>query len=57
MVDWSDGADTGINYFKAVDNVRIVGLQIGQFIRFVGINPKNVYCIGHSLGINHHYLI
>ena len=35
MVDWSDGADTGINYYKAVNNVRTVGLQIGQFINIV----------------------
>ncbi len=50
MVDWSDGADTGINYYKAVNNVRTVGSQIAQFIRFVGINPRTVHCIGHSLG-------
>lgn len=49
VVDWSKGAPMPW-YLDAVDNTRVVGLKTAEFILANNLNPKNVHCIGHSLG-------
>jgi hypothetical protein len=48
-IDWSIGAAE--NYLNAVDNVRILGFKIGNYIIKNAIDPRKIHCIGHSLGI------
>lgn len=52
-VDWSKGAITA-NYFTAKDRVEEVGYVISDFLQYLevygGIQRRNVYIIGHSLG-------
>jgi len=50
LVDWSQAADTGLNYVLAQSRVKPVGRLIAKFIKFMKIKPSNVHCIGHSLG-------
>ncbi len=49
IVDWRNEA-SGIDYFKAVFNVRQVAKHIAKFMNDAFIMPKKVHCIGHSLG-------
>jgi pimeloyl-ACP methyl ester carboxylesterase len=35
---------------KALQNVKVMAEKIAQFIESYQIDPKNVHCIGHSLG-------
>ena len=49
VVDWEQGA-VAPDYFKATDNVKIVGPKVADFIKNANINAANVHCIGHSLG-------
>lgn len=50
LVDWKDGA-AAPDYPKARDNVRVVGKKVNDFIRATRIDPKTIYCVGHSLGV------
>ncbi len=49
IVDWSSEA-TKLDYVKVAHSVTLIGNSIGTFILSIGISPKNVHCIGHSLG-------
>ena len=52
-VDWEDGADE-LNYLKSVQNIRVVGRQVGAAVqrlhRRAGLALAAVHLIGHSLG-------
>ncbi|CAH1736994.1 pancreatic triacylglycerol lipase [Aphis gossypii] len=52
VVDWAGGSLP--LYTQATANTRLVGLEIAYFINYlkdnVGLNPKHVHLIGHSLG-------
>ena len=37
-------------YESAAADTQYVGMRIAEFIRDSGMDPKNVHCIGHSLG-------
>jgi hypothetical protein len=56
MVDWEEGAQmdfdpfSAFNYNKAKENAKTVALKTGILIKSLGIDFKNVHCIGHSLG-------
>ncbi len=49
LVDWQNEA-FGIDYFKAVFNVRLVAKEIVKFMKESFISPNKTHCIGHSLG-------
>jgi len=53
LVDWTNGANVGvfnIDYPKASQNTRVVGDQLGQLVKYLGVSQSDVHCIGHSLG-------
>jgi hypothetical protein len=50
LVDWKDGA-AAPDYPKARDNVRVAGKKVNDFFRATRIDPKTIYCVGHSLGV------
>lgn len=47
-VDWTGGS-LGV-YSQAVANARLTALEIANFIKYTGIDPRHVHLIGHSLG-------
>ncbi|KAJ8041016.1 Pancreatic triacylglycerol lipase [Holothuria leucospilota] len=53
LVDWQEGADE-LNYWKSVQNIRVVGREMAMFIGFLydytGVDPSQIHLIGHSLG-------
>ncbi len=49
LVDWQNHA-SGIDYFRAVYNVRLVAKEINKFIKEAFISSNKTHCIGHSLG-------
>lgn len=49
MVDWAKGAAMPW-YPSAVDNTRIVGKKLAQFIIDINLDPSKTKCAGHSLG-------
>jgi pimeloyl-ACP methyl ester carboxylesterase len=49
IVDWELGAQ-GPNYFEAVKNVQNCAKDGIKFLQITQLNPKNIHCIGHSLG-------
>ncbi|XP_071953358.1 uncharacterized protein [Antedon mediterranea] len=52
VVDWGIGAHD--IYYKSVQNIRVVGAELGMFIQFLnkelGYPNRKVHIIGHSLG-------
>ena len=48
LVDWREGA--AAFYTTSKDNAIKTGKKVGSFIKTSGIDPNNIYCIGHSLG-------
>ncbi|XP_033111033.1 uncharacterized protein LOC117112092 [Anneissia japonica] len=52
VVDWGLGAHD--IYYKSVQNIRVVGAEIGLFIQFLnkeaGFPNRKIHIIGHSLG-------
>ncbi len=48
-VDWEEGAAMPW-YWDAVNNTRIAGLKLAEFIMNNDIMPDKIHCIGHSLG-------
>ncbi|XP_071850242.1 pancreatic triacylglycerol lipase-like isoform X2 [Apostichopus japonicus] len=53
IVDWYEGADE-LNYWKSVQNIRVVGSQLAHFLIFLkdqtGVSESSVHLVGHSLG-------
>ena len=50
LVDWGNGAQTGIDYDQASANTRVVGDQVGELIKALPTSKSRVHIIGHSLG-------
>ncbi|XP_057336467.1 pancreatic lipase-related protein 2-like [Microplitis mediator] len=54
IVDWAGGSLLLLQYFQAVANTRLVGLEIAHLIRHLnannGLKVGDVHLIGHSLG-------
>ncbi|XP_035206595.1 pancreatic triacylglycerol lipase-like [Stegodyphus dumicola] len=60
VVDWSDGSSPSVwrygvfTYEKAVANTRMIGAEVGLFIKQLmdatKIDPKLIHVVGHSLG-------
>ncbi|XP_057318014.1 pancreatic lipase-related protein 2-like [Microplitis mediator] len=54
IVDWAGGSLLLLQYFQAVANTRLVGLEIAHLIRYLnannGLKVDDVHLIGHSLG-------
>ena len=53
-VDWSKLADL-INYFAAAQHAVTAGVYVGQLfgqllVKDLGVDPKDIHLIGHSLG-------
>lgn len=52
-VDWEGlarGATLVANYWKAIENMELAGAWMADYFRANDITPKNVHCIGFSLG-------
>ncbi|CAG0924526.1 unnamed protein product [Notodromas monacha] len=52
VVNWFLGADSS-NYFVAARNTELIGRQLGNLAEaamLLGVSPKNMHFIGHSLG-------
>ncbi|KAK9507689.1 hypothetical protein O3M35_007490 [Rhynocoris fuscipes] len=52
IVDWAEGAKL-LSYFQVASNTRIVGAELvrfGKHLIRLGLHPKNIHLIGHSLG-------
>ena len=52
LIDWQKGAEA-LNYLTAARNSELVGRQVGNVIKAamdLGMDPKNIHLIGHSLG-------
>ncbi len=39
------------DYIRAANNVVIVGKEMANLIRIISIDPTDIHCIGHSLGM------
>ena len=49
LTDWSDLADN-LNYSKSADDTALVGKELGEFLRDLGVDSDSTTLIGHSLG-------
>ncbi|WP_293196914.1 MULTISPECIES: choice-of-anchor K domain-containing protein [unclassified Microcoleus] len=47
-MDWESGAKT--DYSKAAANTKEAGQKLGEYLNNIGVNPKKLELIGHSLG-------
>ncbi|RNA24596.1 pancreatic triacylglycerol lipase [Brachionus plicatilis] len=52
-VDWAELARGGtliMNYWKAIDNMKIASVIMSNYLKKMDLNEKNFHCIGFSLG-------